>query len=73
MESIVVAPLQPVGALPNAATRLNPMLGVNGRTHVLVTQALAAVRAGAVEFQGENLQSERDRIIQALDFLFTGF
>ncbi len=70
----VVVPLVPLGDAPPPIRDLNPVLEVEGRPHVLLTQALASVPlrelprpvVGSVE-------DHRDDITRALDLLLTGF
>lgn len=71
--TIVVVPLQPVEDSPIPITRLNPVFSKGGKSYQLLTTALAAVPTPILEHTGLNLSDERDKIISALDFLFTGF
>lgn len=70
----VVAPLavpESLEALP--ILRLNPKLDVAGATLVLLTQELATLPRRALKSPVANLSAQRDEILTALDFLFTGF
>jgi toxin CcdB len=73
IDTRVVVPLLPVGEAPPVAARLNPVFTVEGRDHVMVTQALAAVPGGELSTPCGNLSSHFDQITRALDMLFHGF
>ncbi len=70
LDTIVVAPLEP--AHGTFADRLNPSVTVEGENYVLVTQENVTVRTSALRKPRGSIASERDRIIAALDLLFTG-
>ena len=53
--------------------RLNPKVGVGDTALVVLTQDLAAVPSRLLRNPVANLSSQRDEILAALDFLFTGF
>jgi toxin CcdB len=70
--STVVAPLVPRAQM-RGAQHLNPIVTVNGEEFWLATHELFAMdrrilKGGAVT----NLSNDRDAIIAALDFVFTG-
>ena len=54
------------------AALLNPMASIDGEDFVLLTQQLAAVPLGTLGARVGNLESMRDEIVRALDFLFSG-
>lgn len=54
------------------ASRLNPMLEVGGRTLYFLPQNLFAVPVRMLRKAIDNLERERDRIVAALDLVFTG-
>ena len=72
-DTTVIVPLETIDNAPVAATRLNPRFDVDGSEYVMLTSLLAAVRKQILRQTGKTLAPERDRIIAALDFLFTGF
>ena len=53
--------------------RLNPPVKVSGRKLIVMTQELAAIKRRSLKEPVTNLFSQRDEILAALDFLFTGF
>jgi len=53
--------------------RLNPKLDVDGSTVILLTQELATLPRRMLKSPVANLSAQRDEILAALDFLFTGF
>lgn len=72
LDTVVVAPLEP-GDAGTFADRLNPQLDVESQPFVLIAQELVTIRKSALGPSRGSLASERDRIIAALDVLFTGF
>ncbi|TLS78355.1 plasmid maintenance protein CcdB [Mariprofundus erugo] len=68
----VVIPLYTSDAIPKPILHLNPVLEVNGERFVLSAAELAGVSTSALGESITNLQSFRDEIIAALDFVFTG-
>ncbi len=68
----VVVPLHTLKSIPKPMRHLNPILQFNGENYVLSTAELAAVAKGALGEAVGNMQSDRDDIIAALDFVFTG-
>ena len=72
--SRVVAPLYPVGRGPKPLTRLEPILPIEGRDHVLHTAELAALPAASLRTPAlADLSAHDYDIRRALDMLFTGF
>jgi toxin CcdB len=74
LETTVVAPLRPQsepGVLP--ILRLNPVVDIDGRAYLVLTQELAAIVTRSLKAPVVNLSPRRDDILTALDFLFTGF
>jgi toxin CcdB len=72
LETVVVAPLEPAGQGP-FADELNPRIEIAGTPFVLIAQELVTVRKAALGPAQASAVAERDRIIAALDLLFTGF
>ena len=74
MPTTVVAPL----GLPKVidqtpVLRLNPTVTVDGQRLVVMTQELAAIKRKSLKAPVTNLSTQREEILAALDFLFTGF
>jgi toxin CcdB len=69
----VVAPLLPRSAYSREAARLNPVIDVDSRSFVLLTQSLAAIPAADLGPVVANLDARHDEILAALDMLFLGF
>ena len=53
--------------------KLNPAVSVKGSQLLVMTQELAAVNRRKLKAPVSNLAADRDQILAALDFLFTGF
>lgn len=68
----VVVPLYKLDSMPKPARHLNPVFEINGEKLVLSTAELAGVPMGILGEVVCNVASDRDKIIAALDFLFTG-
>lgn len=69
----VVAPLiRPKGAGSTPARLLNPVLAVEEQRVVMFTQQIAGVPKRYLGKFICNMESERDNIVRALDFLFDG-
>ncbi len=71
LRSAVVAPLRRFGDTP-VFDRLTPVLEVNGEKLVLALTEIVHLPVKRLGDPVANLASERDRIIAALDMLFTG-
>ena len=73
MDTCVVVPLARAQAAKGSATaRLNPEFEIENAPVVHLTQLIAAVPVGALRKHVVNLESRRDEIVHALDFLFGG-
>jgi toxin CcdB len=72
LDTMVVAPLEPA-ASSTFADRLNPAVAIDGVAYVLITQEIVTVRKSVLGQPRGSLASDRDKIIGALDMLFTGF
>jgi toxin CcdB len=71
VDTIVVAPLERVGP-DDYADRLNPQIIVDGETYIFIAQELVTVRKNVLGRPRGSLAADRDKIIAALDLLFTG-
>ena len=73
MDTCVVLPLAKTHAAKGAASaRLNPEFQVENVPVVQLTQLIGTVPVGVLSKQVINLESHRDEIVRALDFLFGG-
>jgi toxin CcdB len=72
LDTMVVAPLEPA-ASSTFADRLNPRVDVDGSAFVVITQEVVTVRRSALGHPRASIAGERDKILSALDMLFTGF
>ncbi|OLP52688.1 hypothetical protein BJF92_14870 [Rhizobium rhizosphaerae] len=73
LDTRVVVPLLPLGALAYPIARLNPMITVDGTSYLMATQFIGTVPERAVSATIANLKQRGDDITAALDFLFQGF
>lgn len=70
----VVAPLLPLSESPRPITRLEPVLAIDGRPHVLHAAEMAAVPSTLLGARSVADFSSRDYDIKtALDMVFSGF
>jgi toxin CcdB len=70
----IVVPLGKSNVVANRpADRLTPLLDVDGETLVMFTPELGPIPQALLRKQVANLESQRDRIRDALDFLFSGY
>jgi toxin CcdB len=72
LDTVVVAPLEVAGGGKFAA-RLNPPVTVDHTPYVLIAQELVTVRKSVLGKACGSLAHEGDKIVAALDLLFTGF
>ncbi|MDP2821265.1 MAG: CcdB family protein [Sulfuritalea sp.] len=73
-DATVVAPLRLKAArdvIP--VLRLNPTVRIGGKDYFLRPQELAAIATRSLKKPVTNISPQRDEILAALDFLFTGF
>jgi toxin CcdB len=71
LDTVVVAPLEPATG-GTFADRLNPQVAVEGKAYVVMAQEMVTVRKSVLGQPRGSVASERDKIIAALDLLFTG-
>jgi toxin CcdB len=71
LDTVVVAPLEMAGS-GKFADRLNPSVTVDDKTYVLIAQEIVTVRKSVFGAPHGSLGHERDKIVAALDMLFTG-
>jgi toxin CcdB len=72
LDTMVVAPLEPAES-STFADRLNPRVEIEGNAFVVITQEIVTVRKSVLGQPRASIARERDKIIGALDLLFTGF
>jgi toxin CcdB len=73
-ENHVVAPLRPrqdASVIP--VLHLNPIVDIDGEKYVVRVQDIATVPRRMLKTSVANLSAQREEILAALDFLFTGF
>jgi toxin CcdB len=73
-DATVVAPLRfkaDRAVIP--VVRLNPTVRIGSKEYFLRPQELAAIATRLLKKPVANLSAQRDEILAALDFLFTGF
>ena len=74
LPSRVVIPLAEPRAIEKLPIlRLNPRVSIGARELIALTQDLAPVPRSMLKRPVANLSPQRDEILAALDFLFTGF
>lgn len=74
IDSRVVIPLTPIDEYAGRIVkRLNPVIQIEDDDYLLMTNELASVLASVLHDEVCNIQSKRDVIKAALDFVFDGF
>jgi len=74
LPTTVIAPLAKAQSIDRLSIlRLNPTVTVKGADLIFLAQDLAAIPRALLKTPVANLSAQRDPIIAALDFLFTGF
>lgn len=73
LDTRMMVPLYPTDRSPRQASRLNPVLLVDDVGYALQTQWMGAMKASSLGRPVGSVQSHRDEITAALDFLLTGF
>jgi len=68
----VVIPLHTTTSMPKPAKHLNPMLEINHEKYVLSTAELAGIPSSILGEPVSNIINQRQQVITALDFVFTG-
>lgn len=68
----VVAPLALPESVGPAMKTVNPRIRVGGADYLLLTQLLAAIPVSALGQPVDSAKTQRNEIVAALDFLFTG-
>ena len=74
LPSVAVIPLVvPAAVEQRPILRLNPQLMIEQEMLIALTQDIAAIPRRLLIHPVANLSAQRDEILAALDFLFTGF
>lgn len=69
----MVIPLVPLAAfIGRPAQRLNPVISVEGKKHLVLTQEMASVRLGQLGEEVTDVQESRQLIKDSIDFLLDG-
>lgn len=69
----IAVPLLPASIAPKPAQTLNPCFDIAGESVVMATQFMAAIPASLLRDPFTRLESRRDDIVAAIDFLMQGF
>jgi len=72
MSTRIVIPLYTPQAIPKPIRHLNPLASINGDRFVCSTAELAGIPVSMLHHPITNLAENRDEIIAALDFIYTG-
>jgi toxin CcdB len=74
LKTRAVVPLLPyVQAKKEELPRLKPLLKIRGKNFVMMTTDIGVIRVSDRGKFVENIEAQRQAIIEALDFLFQGF
>ncbi|ABK43766.1 CcdB-like toxin protein [Magnetococcus marinus MC-1] len=73
LETRVVIPLRPLYTGQQPMRILQPTIEFASGVHYLSTSEMAAISRHELELKMGNLSEHRDKIIAAIDLLFTGF
>jgi CcdB protein len=68
----LVAPLVPREAMPKIIGRLIPIVGFQGREHVLLVPAMMGIRSRDLAEPCGSIESARSSLLAAIDYLFFG-
>ena len=68
-----VVPLLPVENTAKPIADLNPVFEIQGKRHVLVTQAIASIPSNELRRAVASLVDDHDSVVRALDILLLGF
>jgi toxin CcdB len=71
LETRVVVPFVPMSDTPTAS-RLNPVISIEGERHIMSTQLLFAIPKSRLAIPLGNIAEERDKILNAIDVLWSG-
>lgn len=69
----VVVPLLPPSSAPRPARGLNLSFEIDGKSHLMLTQFIAAVPEKELKQAVASLKAHSDDITRALDILLTGY
>lgn len=69
----VVVPLWPMALAPIPAKRLNPIFDIEGKSHLMLTQFMAAVPCTLLRNPITSLAAQDSLIMAALDMVLVGF
>lgn len=74
LKTRVVVPLllQPQ-AKQEQAPRLKPLIKIKGKNYILMTTDIGVVHTSDLKESVDNIEDQRQAIVDALDFLFQGF
>ena len=74
LKTRAVIPLLPYArAKKEELPRLKPVLKISGKNYVMITTDIGTINISDLGKLVENIESQRQVIIEAVDFLFQGF
>lgn len=74
LKTRTVIPLLPQNqARQEQMPKLKPAIKVKGKNYVLMTTDIGTLRSSELKEPIENIEEQRQTIVEALDFLFQGF
>ena len=72
LKTTVVIPMTGVTRSASTITNLSPMLTINGKVYIALTQQLSAIDKSSLGKPVIDLSSHRHELISAIDFLTSG-
>jgi toxin CcdB len=73
LQTRAVVPLMKLTDAPMPIRELNPVFDIDGKPHVMVTQAIASIPAKELRDSVTSLDRHHDEVTRALDILLLGF
>jgi len=74
LKTRVVIPLLPYAqAKQELLPKLKPLIKVKGKNYILMTTDIGVLRVSDLKDSIDNVEDQRQTIVDALDFLFQGF
>ncbi|MBI2308702.1 MAG: CcdB family protein [Rhodocyclales bacterium] len=76
LDSRLIVPMLSIPAgkkgAPKLLTRLNPIIEFDGKSYALLANQMANISANRLRKPAGNLSTQRQAIVEAIDFLITG-
>ena len=73
LETRVVIPLEPIDGGLGLVPRLNPVFTISGKPHALLTDLIGSILVRDLSKRAGSLADRRYEVLNALDFLVSGF